>query len=471
MTRRLSSIKSHFSYGREYNSLFRLGLPVLVTQLGIITVSFADTMMVGAYGLDELASAAFVNSVFMIPIVMLIGFATGMTPLVGALFGRGEHQEAGVVMKGGLQLNVLVALLFTLFMGGLYFMLQHFGQDPSLLPLIRNYYLIVLASLVPMSIFNCLQQTANGTTDTASPMWIILCCNALNIFGNWVLIFGHFGFPELGLMGAGFSTLFSRIVAMIAMVGVVRFRRRYRVYYKGARHGSVSRALRIKVWETSYPMMIQSGVECGLWTLGAIVSGWFGKVQLAAYQVVNTISQLGFMIYLSFGVAISIRVANFTGARDVEGVRCAARAGLHLNLLMATLSSLIFIFFTKALVVLFTSNADVIASALSLIVPLVLYQYGDAVQITLANALKGTSYVKPLFWISLIAYVGVGAPLLLGLACGFDLKNVGVYYSFNGALVACAILVWIAFNKTIRRQKVEFGRPLKVNQNAPNIEF
>ena len=147
---------------------------MLVTQLGIIVVSFADTMMVGAYGLDELASSAFVNSLFVIVVVMLIGFASGMTPLVGALYGWGEKREAGRMMAAGLQLNVVVALCFTAVMGGIYFLLGHFGQDEELLPLIRSYYLVILCSLVPVAVFNCVQQTANATTDTATPMWIIL---------------------------------------------------------------------------------------------------------------------------------------------------------------------------------------------------------------------------------------------------------------------------------------------------------
>ena len=203
--------------------------------------------------------------------------------------------------------------------------------------------------------------------------------------------------------------------------------------------------------------MVQSGVECGLWTFGAVVSGWFGKVQLAAYQVVNTIAQLGFMIYMSFGISTSIRVANFTGQRDATAVRRVAKAGLRLNLLMATLSSAVFLLFTRDLVVMFTPEASVIAVAVTLVVPLVLYQYGDAVQITYANALRGTSRVKPLFWIAIVSYLLVGIPLLLLLAKGLGFGVVGVYYSFNGALVTASVLLYTAFRKTLRGQEREFA--------------
>lgn len=444
------------SCGREYRELGRLGFPVLVTQVGIIVVSFADTMMVGAYGLDELAAAAFVNSCFMIPILMLMGFASGMTPLIGALYGRGEHREAGRVMKAGLQMNVLMAVCFTAVMGAVYPFLDCFGQDPELLPLIREYYLIIICTLVPMSVFNTLQQTANGTTDTATPMWIIICCDFINIGGNWLLIYGNCGFPELGLAGAGVSTLVSRTVAMLALVLVVRLRRRYRKYYMGASERNVGGTLRRRVWLTSYPVMVQNGVECGLWTLGAIVSGWFGKVQLASYQVVNTIAQLGFMVYLSIGVASSIRVANFTGGRDSAGIRRVARAALHMNLLLCTVSSLVFIFFTADLVRLFTQEESVRAAAMLLVAPLVLYQYGDAVQITYANSLRGTSVVKPLFWISIVSYIMVGVPLMLFLSRGLGMESVGVYYSFNGALATASVLLVMAFGKAVAGKELEF---------------
>lgn len=446
------------AYKTEYANLWRLGLPVLVTQIGIIVVNFADTMMVGAYGTDELAAAAFVNSLFVIATVMQIGFASGITPIVGALYSRGEHREVGVTLRGGLQINILVSLGFTVIMGTLYFFLDRFGQPAELLPLIRSYYLIVLATLLPMAVFNCCQQTANGTTDTATPMWMILGANALNIAGNYALIYGHFGCPELGLTGAGLSTLTARYLAMTGIILFIILSRRYRPYLRGLREASgETAAIRRRVWVTSYPVMIQSGIECFLWSFGAIVSGWFGKIQLASYQVVNTIAQLGFMTYMSFGVATSIRVANLNGLRDVKGMRRITSAGLHLNLLLATAASAVFLLFGRTLINVFTPDTAVVATALTLIPPLILYQYGDAVQLTYANALRGTSHVSPLLWISSVSYLIVGVPLLLLLAKGFEMQNLGVYYSFSGALIVASILLRTVFLSTLRRKEREFA--------------
>ncbi len=443
------------TYGSAYFSLFKLGLPVLVTQLGIILVNFADTMMIGAYGVNELAAAAFVNSLFVVVLVMLMGFASGVTPIIGALYGRGDHREGGLMLRASIQVNVIVSLAFMAIMSGLYFLLDHFGQDPELLPIAKDYYLLILWTIVPMAVFNCFQQTANGTTDTATPMWIIIGCDVVNIIGNYMLIFGKWGCPELGLVGAGISTLVARIVGAIAIVAVVAFRRRYKTYWTAMCREHAGGDRRYKVWTTSYPLMIQSGVECGLWSVGAVVSGWFGKIQLASYQVMNTIGQLGFMVYMSFSVATSIRVANFTGVGDIAGIRRITSAGLHIVLGLATVASLVFLFFAPNLVHFFTPDNDVTAYAVLLVVPLILYQYCDATQLTYVSVLRGTSTVKPLLWISLISYIVVGIPLLLCMAVGFDMQTVGVYYSFSGALGVASVLLIRSYRHTLRQKESE----------------
>ncbi|MDE6272557.1 MAG: MATE family efflux transporter [Muribaculaceae bacterium] len=436
----------------EYSTLIRLGIPVMVTQLGIIVVSFADTVMVGRCGTRELGAAAFVNSIFTIAIVMQLGFANGLTPLIGALFSRNDKPRTSQMMRAGVLANIILSLVFTAILGVFYFFLDYLGQPPELMDLAKPYYLIVLSTLLPMALFNAFQQTSNGCTDTATPMWIIVGANILNIIGNWLLIGGEAGFPRLGLSGAGISTMIARYVAVIAIIAVYKISRRRRSYLEGWR-SEAREALKPdmkRVWQTSYPVMIQSGIECFLWSFGGIVCGWFGTIQLASYQVILTISQLGFMLYMGFGVATSIRVANLTGLKDFSGVRRTTLAGLHLILVLATLSSLLFYFCTGSMAAFITPDRNVELAALPMIAPLILYQYCDAVQLTYANALRGTSEVKPLLWVAVIAYIIVGIPAMLWLAKGLDMGNVGVYYSFSIALfVASAGLYW-SFRRALR---------------------
>lgn len=447
----ISRTKLIDTYGSEYRRLIRLGLPVMVTQLGIIVVSFADTMMVAAYDTKALAAAAFVNSIFMVAIVMQLGFASGLTPLVGALFSRGDKDGVGALLRAGLGANISVSIVFTIILGVVWFFLDRFGQPEELLPMIRPYYLIVLSTLLPMAVFNAFQQTSNGCTDTATPMWLIICGNILNIIGNYALIFGHFGLPEMGLTGAGVSTLTARVLMTAAMVTIYLCSRSRRPYIEGWRRACKMAGRWRKVWVTSYPVMIQSGIECFLWTFGAIVSGWYGTVQLASYQVVNTVAQLGFMTYMGFGVATSIRVANLTGLGDTAGVKRTASAGLHLTLVLATVASLVFLLFFEPMIHLFTPDQTVVMAAVPLLLPLILYQYGDAVQLTYANAIRGTSYVRPLLWVAILSYLFVGIPLVYFMAVVLDLHNVGVYYSFSVALFMAATLLLVSFRRIIRR--------------------
>ena len=432
----------------EYRALGKLGFPVLITQLGIITVSFADTMMVGAYGTNELGAAAFVNNLFLVPIVALIGFSNGMTPIVGALFGKRLEEEAGTSLRGGLLLNVAMAMAFTLVMGAVYFLLPFFGQPPELLPLIGPYYLVILSSVVFNAVFTCCQNASNGLTDTAMPMWIMIGGNALNVLGNYLLIFGRWGLPEMGLLGAGIATASSRLLMAAAILLGLGLRRRYARLRLGASRRAGAGVLRT-VWQTSYPIMILNGVECCLWALGAVVCGWFGTPQLASYQIANIVGQFGFMIYISVGVAVTVRVANFTGVRDVGAIRRSARAGTHIMLLLASVASLVFLTSGRSLFGLFTQDEAVVAAGLPLVLPLILYQFFDALQVNYGSALRGTGRVRPLMAVAVVSYIIVGAGSLFLLAKGFGLGNVGVYFSFSLTLICAAAMLFHFFRRAV----------------------
>lgn len=441
-------------YREEYVKLLKLGGPILVTQLSVIVLAFSDTLMVGHYSVGALAASAFVNSMFLIPNVMLMGLAGGVTPLVGALYSQRRYFSAGRITCSSMQVNLIVSLLFTAVMGTLYFFLDHFGQDEALLPQIRDYYLVLLLVPVPMALYNVLMQTSNGIECTTLPMWITMGCIGFNILGNWLLIYGIAGVPELGLLGAGISTVLARVLALLAMWICFRSLNRYRNYQEGFRNGRRLLTARLKVWRTSWPVMLQSGCECALWAVGGVVVGWFGAVQLAAYQVINTISQLGFMVYISFAAAVAIRVAYYAGQHNDRGAGAVARAGLVINLGLATFASAIFLIFGKWLITLFVNTgpeaadgAAVVLSAAALLAPMVMYQYMDATQLTFCNAIRGTSQVRPLFWISLICYMVIGIPFLMWFAVGLDGGNAGAYWSFNVALLAASVMATLIFKK------------------------
>lgn len=428
-----------------------LGLPILVGQLGNIVVGFADNIMVGRYSTEALASASFVNNMFNTAIFLLLGFTYGLTPLAGALFGNGRLAETGALTRQAVKINIAFAAAVTAAMGIVYFNLDRLGQPAELMPIIKPYYLLYLAGLIPVAAFNVLAQWSYAINNTSLPMWLILGANVFNIGGNYILIYGNLGAPELGLFGAGLATLASRIGCMAVLIAVMLRARRYAPYREGFLHRPARRGDNRLLWRTSMPVALQMGFESGSFTAAAVMTGWLGAVPLAAFQIIVIIGTLGFCIYYSIGSAITIKVANAAGTGDIGGMRHMAWAGYHIMLAMMTVSSVTFVVAGPAMMHAFTTDPAVLALAGTLLFPLVLYQLGDATQITFANALRGTSRVMPMLWIAFVCYVLVGIPAtyLLGIAGGMGVY--GIILSFSASLFLAGALFLIFFLRATRR--------------------
>lgn len=434
-------------YIPAYREIAKLGLPILVGQLGTIVVSFADNIMVGHYSTEALASASFVNNLFNVAIFCCVGFTYGLTPLVGALFGKGDKNRIGALTRIALWINILYTLLITAIMTVVYLNLDRMGQPEELMPTIKPYYLLVLIGMIPVSIFNVGAQWSYGICRTSMPMWIILVANLLNVLGNYALIFGNFGLPELGLFGAGLSTLISRVVGPVLLFGALLFVKEFRSYRDGLLRGRSKPGDRGLVWRTSLPVSLQMTFESGSFTAAAVMVGWLGTVPLAAFQVIVIVGMLGFTIYYGIGSAVSVKVANECGHGSYSGMRHYAWAGYHLMLLMMALASLVFVIGGRHIMGLFSNDAAVVALSVSLIFPLVLYQLGDATQITFANALRGTSRVMPMLWIAFISYVIVGIPATYIFAFPMGLGTYGIILSFSASLFLAGALFLISFLK------------------------
>lgn len=434
-------------YFEHYRATLRLGVPVVIGQIGVIILGFADTMMVGHYNTPSLAAASFVNNMFTLVTIMLMGFSYGITPLVGALFSRGEFDKAGAVMRHALACNCLYGALLIAVMTVLYFFLDSMGQPESLLPLIRPYYIVVLCSMAFVVLFNVFRQFTDGIMRTQIAMWLLLGGNAFNIVFNYFLIYGKAGFPELGLLGAGLSTMTSRILMAAVFILVLLRGRSFAEYRKGFFNAATRRSDILRIAKISFPISLQMGMETGTFTFSAVMAGWLGAIQLASYQVMVTISTLGFMFYYGIGAAVAIRIAAYSGLDDEGNVRRAAYAGHHIMIAIATVASLVFFFFSDGMISLFSTDAAVIATCSALIPALILYQFGDATQICYANALRGTSRVVAMIWIAFFSYIMVGIPFSYALGFPMGFGEEGIFYSFSIALFTAAVLFLWQFLK------------------------
>jgi len=434
----------------HYKALFKLGLPIVIGQLGMIVLGFADTLMIGHHSTEDLAAASFVNNMFNLAIIFATGFSYGLTPVVGNLFGRSEQKAVGRTLKNALLVNGLIGIMLTLIMGILYLNIHQLGQPEELLPLMRPYYIVLLISLIFVMLFNAFKQFADGITDTQTPMWLLIIGNVLNIAGNWVLIYGHFGFPEMGLLGAGIATLASRILMLLAFIVTFNTAKHYQPYKEGFKEGKLNKADFIRLNKLGWPVGLQMGMETASFSLATIMVGWLGAIALAAHQVMLTIGQLGFMMYYGMAAAVAVRVSNFHGQKDVESVRQASSAGFHIILLMAILVSIPLFFLRNEIGGWFTDNDEVTFMVASLIIPFIIYQFGDGMQCNYSNALRGISDVKPVMYFAFIAYFLISLPA--GYLFGFvlDWGLTGIWLSFPFGLTSAGVMFYLRFRKQTR---------------------
>lgn len=440
-------------YSAHYRQLLRIGIPIIIGQLGVIILGFADTMMIGHYGTSELAAASFVNNIFSLVILFGTGFSYGLTPIVGELFGKGDKGSIGEMLKNSIVANFITGAALTAIMLFVFANVENLGQPVELLPLIKPYYLIILSSVIFVMLFNAFKQFADGITDTDTPMWILMAGNLLNIIGNYVLIYGKWGFPELGLDGAGISTLASRILMFVAFAIIFFTSRKYAVYRQSFMQSRIRSCHLVTLNRMGLPVALQMGMESGSFALSAVMVGWLGSVQLAAHQVMTAISTLGYLTFYGMGAAAAIRVSYFKGQNDNKNVRRSAYASYHLTLALAVVMSIIFLSTRNFIGALFVNdNMEVVQMVSMLMIPLVVYQFGDGTQVNFANSLRGIADVKPMMVIAFIAYFVVALPV--GYFCGFVLEMgiIGIWIAFPIGLTLAGLLFWARFEYMTKKK-------------------
>ena len=428
-------------YGRNYRSLLRLAVPIIIGQLGGIITGLADTIMVGQHSTDELAAASFVNNVLNAFIIFGTGFSFALTPLVGENLARNKRFVVSAWLKNGIVANLLLSILLIAILVVIYFNVAHLGQPENLLPLIRPYFLISMVSIIFIMLANSFRQFVEGITDPSVSMWILISGNLLNIFGNYILIYGKCGFSEMGLMGAGYSTLISRIFMFAMFVLVFVVRPSYRVYRKGFKRMWVLPNRLMRVTKLGVPIAFQQGLEAATFSLTAIMVGWLGTTELAAHQVVIAISTISFTTYLGLGSATAIRTSFYKGAKDWDQVGKTTVAGIHLGVIVSTITCLALFFFRNKISFVFSDDPAVAQIVILLLPILMLYQFVDGAQIVLANALRGLSDVKPIMWISFITnfLIAIPAGYILGFPLGFGIEGIWLAYPI-GFLFSVALL-------------------------------
>lgn len=442
------------TYKEQYKANLRLALPVVLTQLGQIFTQFADNVMVGRYGGDDplpLAAVSFGGSVFFILCIAGIGMAMGLTPLVGELFAQGDRTKSARLLQNGVLFYTLLGLGMAAVQYAAVPLLYHLGQPAEVVDAALPYYRMLIYSMPLMMIFFAFKQFLEGVGNTKVEMSVTILANIANIGFNWLFIYGRWGCPEMGAVGAGLGTLLSRAIAPALMIGYFVSRSKYRVYLEGFSLTGYSWNTIRQLLRMGIPIASQMFLESSAFVGTSVMIGWFGTEAISANQIAITLGNCAFMIVMSVGAATTIRVSHCYGARSIGELSLAAKASYHLVLLWNAFAATVFITLRHWIPMLFTSNAEVVALTSDLLFFVALFQLSDGLQNVSVGILRGIQDVRVIMPIALVAYwlLNLPAGYLFGFTLGMGPAGFFLGYSFG--LSAAAVLMIARIRRSVRR--------------------
>lgn len=424
-----------------------LALPVMLSHIGQVTVMTADNVMVGHVGKESLAAASFANSVFVIFLVIGIGLSYAITPLTAQADGEEDDNKLMILLKHSILLGVVFGVLLSLIIFFSVDILYFFKQPENVVKLSIPYLSIIALSLFPFLIFQSLRQFVEGLGYTRQSMYITIAANLINILLNYVLIFGKFGSPAMGLNGAGIATLISRIFMLLFIYAFVRLNHRFSRYWKGSSMVRLRWGIFKKMLNLGVPMAFQLIFEVGAFSVTAIMIGWMGSTALAAHQIAINMASITYMAALGIASAATIRVGNQLGMKNYKMLREAVFTCFIMVTAFMALMATLLVFGRHFWPSLYIDNTEVQTVAASLLVVAALFQLSDGIQVVGLGALRGMSDVKRPTLITFVAYWGIGIPLGYWLGFHGGMGPVGIWIGLLLGLTSAAVLLFYRFNQ------------------------
>lgn len=447
-------------YTREFGYNLRLAGPVILGMLGHTLVAFVDNIMVGQLGTAELAAVSLGNSFMFVAMSLGIGFSTAITPLVAEAEGEGNFSRGKIAFKHGLVLCTLLGLLlFT----SVFFAkpLMHLMKQPDeVVALAMPYLTYVAISLVPLIIFQAFKQCSDGLSLTRYPMYATLVANVVNVLLNYCFIFGHFGAPALGVVGAAIGTLASRVIMIWVLWWFLAHHKKAKWYVRHLRFRILSTKVFKKILGLGFPSAMQMFFEVVFFTGAIWLSGVLGKNPQAANQIALNLSSMTFMVAMGFSVVAMIRVGNQKGKGAFSELRRIAFSIFLLALICSVLFAVVFLTFNHWLPTMYldmsnleqlSDNNQVLEMAKTLILIAALYQISDAIQVVALGALRGLQDVFYPTLYTFFAYWVVGFPISIYLGMYTDLGITGIWIGLLAGLVMAALTLLWRFHKLSRR--------------------
>jgi len=447
-------------YTKEFSYNLRLAYPVILGMVGHTLIGIVDNIMVGKIGSTELAAVSLGNSMIFIAMSLGIGFSTAITPIVAE--GDAEKNDTKIrsAFHHGLFLCTILGLvLFTVIMFAKPIM-ELLKQPADVIVLAKPYLGWVAFSLIPLVMYQGYKQFADGMSLTKYSMYAMVMANVLHVGINYVLIYGIWFFPKMGIIGAALGTVISRIFLVMFMHIMLSRRDDLKRFFKGFSFNEIKKATIKKIISIGFPSAMQMLFEVVLFTASIWLCGNIGKTSQAANQIALSLASMTFMFAMGLSVTSMVRVSNQRGLMDYKKLIVVARSIFLLAIILETVFAIFFIVFHDYLPNIFLNmentgqildNEEVIAIASKLLLIAAVFQISDGIQVVVLGALRGLQDVKVPMYITLVAYWVIGFPISYYLGEHTELKAQGVWVGLLAGLTAAAICLYIRFHYLTKR--------------------
>ncbi|MGA0987545.1 MAG: MATE family efflux transporter [Flavobacteriaceae bacterium] len=458
----ITSIKKHLA---EVPYNINLAAPVILGMLGHTLVAFADNIMVGRLGPAQLAAVSLGNSFLFIAMSVGLGLSTAITPLIAEADGFKKQFEIKKVFKHGVLICAVVGLVLT----GVVFLsvplLYQMQQPEEVLVFAVPFLTIVGVSLIPLMLFQAIKQLCDGLSRTRLPMYASIIGNLLNVLLNYVLIFGNFGFPEMGVAGAALGTLISRIVMLLLLIVFLKGSTFFAPLLSELRWSVVSWRFSRRILALGLPSSFQVFFEVTLFTSAIWLSGILGTLHQAANQIALNLASMTYMVGIGLNVAAMIRVGNQRGKRDYKRLNEVAQSIFFLTLVIELVFALGFLAAREVLPALYldandplnrTDNLFVMGLASDLLLWAAIFQVFDGLQVVIIGALRGMQDVNFTAYITFVAYWIIGFPVSYYLGLHTSLATQGIWIGLTLGLTVSALLLYLRFQYLSKTHRIHY---------------
>ncbi|MNF35664.1 Multidrug resistance protein NorM [compost metagenome] len=437
-----------------YQSTIMLAGPVVVSQLGHTLVLAVDSIIVGHYaGTISLAAVSLVHSVFMVVLVLGMGIAYGLTPLIAQENGKSNDKECAKLLSNSLWINTIASiLLFLVVYYGSMHAMDQVDQDPRVVETAKPYLLLLGISILPLMIFQAFKQFAEGLGFTKQAMNITVWGNVLNLILAVILVKGMFGIPPMGVKGIGIATLTDRVLMMIVMGWYVLKSRDFKNYIKYFSVRFIDFSRITKIIKIGVPVAMQYIFEIGAFAVAALMAGKIGAMEQAAHQTAITFVAMTYMMASGIASAATIKVGNNFGSQNYFRIQKFATVSYHLVIIFMSFFAVIFMLFNQYLPYIITNDPVVISLAAQLLIIAAVFQLFDGTQVVGLGTLRGMGDVTIPTVITFIAYWIVGLPVAYFLGIKLNIGVEGIWYGLTLGLVTSSVLLYFRYQYIIKNQ-------------------